>query len=182
MIVISVIVVCEWGKGTVFFIFENLILVFMMINLVKTTAESVDFQRLSRALDIDLRQRDGDDHAFFAQFNKIDMLQYVLVAYNEAGEAVACGALKPYLDLANTMEVKRMYVEPQHRGKGISKAVLQSLESWAAALGYSHLVLETGWKMPEAIALYRGQGYEEIENYGPYVGVALSVCFEKWVG
>jgi putative acetyltransferase len=57
--------------------------------------------------------------------------------------------------------------------------VLSELESWAAELGYPKCVLETGKRQPEAIALYEKQGYQRIPNYGQYIGVENSVCFEK---
>jgi GNAT superfamily N-acetyltransferase len=100
----------------------------------------------------------------------------VVVAY-ENDAPVGCGALKEYE--LNAMEVKRMYVAPTSRGKGIATAVLTALESWAAELSYRKCVLETGKKQPEAIALYRRQGYQIIPNYGQYKDVENSVCFEK---
>ncbi len=147
-----------------------------MYKLIRTNSDNADFQSLVRELDIDLAIRDGEDHAFFAQFNKIAAIKYVVVAYqNET--AVGCGAIKEYE--AQMMEVKRMYVLPEKRGKGIASLVLKELENWAKELGYPKCILETGEKQPEAIALYKKNHYQVIPNYGQYADVESSVCFEK---
>ncbi len=80
---------------------------------------------------------------------------------------------------ADTMEVKRMYVTVNYRGQGIASVVLKELEEWAAELNYDKCVLETGNKQPEAIALYKKNGYKIIPNYGQYKNVENSICFEK---
>ncbi|MGE5795510.1 MAG: GNAT family N-acetyltransferase, partial [Ignavibacteria bacterium] len=77
------------------------------------------------------------------------------------------------------MEVKRMYTIPEYRGKGIATRVLIELERWALELSYSKCILETGKKQPEAIALYKKNGYKLISNFGQYEGAENSVCFEK---
>ncbi|MBK7911756.1 MAG: GNAT family N-acetyltransferase [Bacteroidetes bacterium] len=147
-----------------------------MIRLSRTDSSNPDFQSLVQLLDAELRQRDGEEHAFFAQFNKIDQIRQVVVAYD--GEiAVGCGAVKPYD--AGTMEVKRMYVRPEARGKRIAVSVLRELEKWTRESGYRNCILETGERQPEAIALYTRCGYERIPNYGQYAQVATSVCFHK---
>lgn len=127
-------------------------------------------------LDADLAIRDGADHAFYAQFNKIAVIQHAIVAY-ENEEALGCGAFKKYND--TSAEIKRMYVLPAHRNKGIAAAVLQQLEKWAGEEGYTSAVLETGMKQPEAIRLYEKSGYKRIANYGQYAGVYNSVCMMK---
>ncbi len=147
-----------------------------MITLQRTNSENPDFQTLVKALDLDLRVRDGEDHAFFAQYNKIDSIKEVVVAY-DGFTAIGCGAFKPYAD--NVVEIKRMYVPPELRGRGIAAQVLQELEKWALELGYGKCILETGKKMPEAIRLYQKSKYSLIPNYGQYAGVESSVCFEK---
>ena len=90
---------------------------------------------------------------------------------------VGCGAMKEYSPI--TMEVKRMYTNPESRGMGIATFVLNELEKWALELGYEKCILETGKRQPEAIALYKKNGYLSIPNYGQYVGIENSVCFEK---
>lgn len=104
------------------------------------------------------------------------MIKHVVVAYQN-NEAVGCGAIKHYDE--STMEVKRMFVPTEMREHGIASKVLHELELWAAELGYSRCILETGIKQPEAIKLYQKNNYNRIANYGQYAGVAASVCFEK---
>jgi GNAT superfamily N-acetyltransferase len=98
------------------------------------------------------------------------------VAY-ENGAAVGCGAIKQYT--SDAMEVKRMYVLIDQRGKGIATEIIQSLEKWARELGYQYCLLETGKRQPEAIALYTKSGYHIIPNFGQYENVENSVCFKK---
>lgn len=149
-----------------------------MIKIVRTSSENQDFIQLVKRLDADLAERDGKDHAFYAQFNKIDKINYVVVAY-EDGKPVGCGAIKEYEP--DTMEVKRMYTVPESRGKGIASKVLRELEMWASELSYGKCILETGKKQPEAIGLYKKNGYKIIPNYGQYAEVENSVCFEKLI-
>jgi putative acetyltransferase len=147
-----------------------------MVTLKRINSDDMDFQVLVKELDKDLKIRDGEEHSFFAQFNKIDMIRYALVAYLGA-EPVGCGAIKPYDE--KTMEVKRMYVPLAYRGRGIASVVLLELEKWAAELGFERCILETGQKQPEAIKLYQKNNYSIIPNFGQYAGVESSVCFEK---
>jgi len=119
---------------------------------------------------------DGADHSFYAQFNKLEKIKHVVVAYDER-EAIGCGALKEYAP--GIMEVKRMYTLPDSRGKGIATLVLKELENWAFELSYQKCLLETGKRQSEAIGLYQKNGYIVIPNYGQYVGMDNSVCFEK---
>jgi putative acetyltransferase len=147
-----------------------------MYKIKRTDSDDSDFQKLVTELDKDLAIRDGEDHAFFAQFNKIAAIKHVVVAYEE-GAAVGCGAIKEYEK--NVMEVKRMFVPLEKRGKGIASIVLGELENWAKELGYQKCILETGKKQPEAIRLYQKNNYTTIKNYGQYADVVSSVCFEK---
>jgi GNAT superfamily N-acetyltransferase len=147
-----------------------------MISIKRTNSDDPDFRQLVQELDKDLAIRDGDEHAFYAQFNKLAMINHVVVAY-DGDIAVGCGAVKEYLP--NTMEVKRMFVPLEKRGEGIASLVLKALEAWCREMNYTACVLETGKKQPEAIALYTKNGYRIIPNYGQYANVENSVCFEK---
>ena len=147
-----------------------------MYHYIRTNADNEDFQKLVRELDADLKVRDGQEHLFYAQFNKIDTIKYAIVAY-ENDIPVGCGAIKKYD--ADSMEIKRMYVLPDKRGQGIASAILKELEQWAWELGGRKCLLETGRKQPEAIALYTKNGYAIIPNFGQYEQVENSVCFEK---
>lgn len=146
------------------------------MQILRTTSENIDFQNLVKKLDIYLAEIDGEDHAFYDQFNKIDLLRNCIVVF-ENDKAIACGAIKP-ID-RSTMEVKRMFTLPAYRGKGLAVSVLKELEIWAKELGYEKTVLETGKKQIEAVALYKKCNYSIIPNYGQYAGIENSICFEK---
>ena len=146
------------------------------LHITRCDSDNPDFRQLVALLDATLAILDGEDHAFYAQFNKIDKIKNAVVAYLD-GEAVACGAFRPYDE--QSVEIKRMFVWPEHRGKGIARAVLQAVENWAAEEGYQRCILETGQKQPEAINLYHSSGYHDIPNFGQYAGVENSVCMEK---
>lgn len=147
-----------------------------MYSIIKTNSENKAFQQLVIELDKELAIRDGDEHAFYDQFNKITTIKHVILVYVE-DKAVGCGALKEYN--ADTMEIKRMYVPLDKRGQGIASLIVQALESWAKELGYSKCILETGVNQPEAIRLYKKNSYTIIPNYGQYAGMVNSVCFQK---
>lgn len=147
-----------------------------MINIVRTNSANSDFLILVRKLDAELAIRDGDDYVFYSQFNSLEKIRHVILVYVD-GEPAGCGAIKEYS--ANTMEIKRMFVLPDHRRKGIAAKILAELERWAAELSFRKCILETGKKQPEAIELYRKNGYQPVANYGQYAGVENSVCFEK---
>ncbi len=147
-----------------------------MIKIARTDSDNKDFIALVRNLDADLAERDGAEHAYYDQFNKVAAIKHAVVVY-ENNIAIACGAIKEFSQ--NTMEIKRMYTQPASRGKGFAGKVLSELEKWAAELSYTKCILETGKKQPEAIALYKKNGYKIIPNYGQYAGIENSVCFEK---
>lgn len=147
-----------------------------MIRVVRTDSDNPDFISLVKNLDADLATRDGNEHAFYAQFNKIDKIKYVVIAY-ENDQPQGCGAIKEYSTTA--MEIKRMYTAPGSRKKGIAGTLLAELEKWAAELYCEKCILETGKRQPEAISLYKNNGYNLIPNYGQYAGIGNSVCFEK---
>lgn len=147
-----------------------------MCQLLRTNSTNPEFISLVSLLDAYLAQRDGKDHSFYAQFNGITHLNHVIVLYQD-NTPLACGAIKKYND--TTVEIKRMFVQPEHRGKGYASKVLVALENWSKELGHKSTILETGLRQPEAIALYKKNGYEIIDNYPPYVGIENSVCFKK---
>ncbi len=146
------------------------------LTLIRVDSSQADFRELVALLDKDLAVRDGDEHAFYAQFNKVDTIREVVVAYQN-NNPVGCGAIKPFS--TTQAEVKRMYVHPDSRKQGIAAQILNELENWATEIGFSACVLETGKKQPEAIALYQKAGYQITPNYGQYIGVNNSVCMLK---
>ena len=150
-----------------------------MILFLRTHSENPDFKKLVIELDAILKILDGEDHAFYADLNQTALLNQVLIAY-ENNLPVGCGAFRTYTE--NTVEIKRMYVPELNRNKGIASKILDELEAWAKELGNTKCILETGIIQVEAIGLYLKNGYEKIENYGNYKGVANSICFEKTIG
>jgi GNAT superfamily N-acetyltransferase len=99
-----------------------------------------------------------------------------LVGYVD-GEPVASGGLRRHSD--SEVEIKRMYVAPGARGRGLSRVMLAALEDRAGAMGASRVVLETGERQPEAIRLYQTSGYVEVEGFGHYKDAPLSRSFAK---
>jgi len=100
-----------------------------------------------------------------------------LVLRDDDERAIACGGISRF-DHARG-ELKRMYVVPELRGRGLGRRLLVELEQAARGLGYRGIVLETGDLQPEALGLYEASGYERIPCYPPYDSRALSLCFEK---
>jgi putative acetyltransferase len=147
-----------------------------MIVVKRTNSDNPDFRLLVKELDKYLAVRNGEANNFFVQFNKVDQIKHVVLAY-ENGVVAGCGAMKSYSP--DTMEIKRMFVPAEQRGKGIASKVLKELEMWAEELGYSRCILETGDDMKEAVGLYKKSNYRVIPNYDQYENVTDSVCFEK---
>jgi len=147
-----------------------------MIRIKRTDSDDEQFIALVKMLDDYLSVIDGDEHSFYAQYNKLDKIKHVIIIL-ENDEPVACGGMKEYA--SGTMEIKRMFTLPAARGKGLAGMVLKELEQWAKDLSYSRCILETGKRMSEAVKLYPKNGYRVIENYGQYAGVGNSICFEK---
>lgn len=146
-----------------------------MITHVKTNSDNPDFQKLSALFDEYLIDIDGDERNFFA-FHNNKFLENVLVFY-ENEIAVGCGGFKEYDE--NAAEIKRMFVHPDHRKKGIAKLILTEIESWANELNYNTFILETSPKLENAISLYKKFDYNFIDNFGQYIGVENSVCMKK---
>ena len=144
--------------------------------VLRTTADHPHFRAFVDELNAYLAPINGADHAFYDQHSQTDSIPYALIAYRQE-VPVACGALRP-VD-AVTVEVKRMFVPPARRGRGLGSLLLHELERWATELGYQRVVLETGNYMLDAVALYRKNGYAEIERYPPYEEAERSVCFGK---
>mgnify|MGYP003407656104 FL=1 len=142
----------------------------------RTTSDNDDFVSLITLLDEDLAIRDGEDHAFYAQFDTLDHIKNVVVCY-QGNHAVGCGAFKPYNN--STAEIKRMFVRPDFRGQGIAKGILSELENWASEYGFTNCILETGTNNPQAIQLDTKSGYTFIPNYDQYENVVTSICLGK---
>lgn len=147
-----------------------------MLKLVRTNSENTDFVYLVKQLDAYLKVTDGDEHAFYNQFNNIDVLKHTLVAYLN-NKPVGCGAFKQFNE--NSVEIKRMFTLHETRGQGVATKILNALENWAKELNYLTCILETGIRQVEAVNFYKKNDYKVIPNYGQYINVENSVCFEK---
>ncbi len=150
---------------------------FLDVKVVRTKSNSPEALLLIGELSKELAARYGDDGMsdFDPQNITIEKSCFVVAWLNE--NAVGCGALRPMKE--NIGEVKRMYVKPEMRGKGISRKILNELEKAAKEFGYEKVWLETGVLQPEAVGLYEKDGYIRIKNYGIYENNPLSICFEK---
>ena len=148
-----------------------------MLTLKRTDSNDKDFHWLVEQLNRYLDERYGELQVFYNQFNQIDNIPNVVIAYLDS-EPAGCGCFKKFDEQA--AEVKRMFARENSRGKGVGAAVLTELEKWAAELGYTAMVLEHGNKQPEASKLYQRQGYAIIPNYGQYIGMEeTSICMRK---
>ena len=151
----------------------------MQIAVAAEPFDSPDAQRLIAALDAHLASRYSADQRFGPNLmpQQIAPGLGTFVIARAEGRAVGCGALRR-LD-ETSAEVKRMYVEPELRGRGIAKEILEHLEAAAQVMGTRRLVLKTGIYQAEAIGLYRRLGFKPARCWGEYEDVLTSVCFEK---
>ena len=127
-------------------------------------------------LDAELRDIYGELQNTYDSYNKTELINNVVVAYEDA-IPVGCGCFKTYT--SDIAEVKRMFVPKDFRGKSISKMILSELERWMIEKKFIKSILETGVKQTAAISLYSKSGYLKIENYGPYAKLDTSVCMSK---
>ncbi|TDC44098.1 GNAT family N-acetyltransferase [Micromonospora sp. KC213] len=133
--------------------------------------------RLRAAQRAELDARYGNDDHEPGTAPSADDVAVFVVAHTRDGGAVGCGGLRVLEP--GVAEIKRMYVDPAYRGAGVATAILRDLEARAQAAGVRRLVLETGTLQPEAIRFYQREGYERIDNFGPYAGALQSECFAR---
>lgn len=144
--------------------------------LKRTNSSNKDFVGLVEQLDAYLKITDGDEHDFYNQYNAIENLKQVVIAYVN-DKPVGCGAFKEFEN--NSVEIKRMFTRTEYRGNGIATLILKELEKWASELNYDSCILETGIRQIEAVEFYKKNSYNIIPNYGQYKGVKNSLCFIK---
>jgi len=144
---------------------------------VRVSTTHPDFLLLVEALDSELWQRYPDIEHQYAPFNNVKTNAHAIVVYDETGP-IGCGCLRPMQE-AGVVEIKRMYVAPACRNRGIGKQILVHLEMWAVEQGFVQAKLETAKRQPEAIAAYEHSGYAAIPNYEPYVNMPESICMAK---
>ncbi|RKN49602.1 GNAT family N-acetyltransferase [Micromonospora endolithica] len=139
--------------------------------------DSTDAARLRAAQRAELDARYGSDDHEPGAAPTADSVTVFLVARDAAGVALGCGGLR--ILGPGEAEIKRMYVDPPARGTGVATAILRALEDAARAAGVGTLLLETGTAQPDAMRFYEREGYRRIENFGPYRGEPLSVCYAR---
>jgi GNAT superfamily N-acetyltransferase len=144
--------------------------------------DDADVQRLTAAQQVELRARYDGAGEPGTPPSTADV-SVVLVARDADGTAIGCGALRALEP--GVAEVKRMYVVPEARGRGVSRQVLEALEAAAVRRGWTTLRLETGPSQPEAVGLYESAGYRPIAAFGAYVDepdAADSLFYERALG
>jgi len=140
---------------------------------------SASAQDLIRALNSELSERypeQGANH-FRLDPDEVSEGRGVFLVLYETGVPIACGALRRLEPV--TAEIKRMYVIPAARGRGVAWRILSALEAEARRLGAVRLVLETGERQSEAVALYKRAGFVQVPRFGEYEGSPLSLCMGK---
>ena len=147
-----------------------------MFILKRTTSDDPAFRELIISLDKYLRSRYGQLQDTYDTHNIIDYIATVVIAFVDDKPA-GCACFKEHD--TNTVEVKRMFVADNQRGKGIASGMMDELEKWAGELGYTTMILELGDNQPEAIKLYKGKGYQVTPNFPPYIGMEKSICMKK---
>lgn len=144
------------------------------IRRIPCSGAHADFVKLVNELDAYLAITDGDEHDFYDQYNGVEDIEHAVIIYVE-DTPVACGAIK--MKSSNSSEIKRMYVSPQYRRRGLAKEVLDYLIGLAKEHERDQVVLETGRRQHEAVLLYSNYGFDQIPNYPPYEGMDNSICF-----
>jgi putative acetyltransferase len=148
------------------------------LSLKIADVHSQEAHELMGALTQELKLRYGDDGGVNGfRYEDFAQKKAVFVLARWEREAIGCGAIIPLQE--DIAEIKRMYVAPLFRGKGISRQILIKLEDLAQSYGFQKIWLETGTEQPEAISLYFSCGYHPIPLYGYYKDDPRSRCFEK---
>jgi GNAT superfamily N-acetyltransferase len=151
----------------------------MPLELVRCTTAAPGFGQLVAQLDADLQRRYGAVQALYSPHNVVQAIETAVLALEE-GRPVGCGCFKPFG--VDGIELKRMFVVPEARGRGIGRALIDALEVWARELGHARAVLETGTAQHEALALYERCGYRRTPCFGPYADLPASICMGKSLG
>lgn len=145
---------------------------------IKTDGQDPVFAGLCEKLDENLDEIVGKkiQRQKYVKYNQRDNIHDVIIVYREE-KPVACGSYKFYDE--ETVEVKRIFVEPSVRGLGVGMELMRRLEVDARINGYRFAILETGELLTAACSLYKKLGYRVIPNYGPYADMPESLCMEK---
>ncbi len=147
-----------------------------MLKILRTNSSNPDFHVLTQELDVTLCDLYGTKQEDFEEYNRIVDLETVVIAY-EDDTTIGCGCFKKFNE--DSIEIKRMFVKPEYRGKGTASRILYELEKWGYEQNYSYSFLETGNKQLPAIDMYQNLGYMIIDNYDQYKDNGISVCMMK---
>lgn len=147
-----------------------------MVEILRTNSDNPVFRKLVEELDRDLYGINGEEQGEYDKHNVIDYLDTVVICYKDS-KPVGCGAFKELN--RDSIELKRIYVNSNYRGKGLSKGIVRELQDWGREQGYTRGVLETGKLQYAAIGLYKSLGFSVIDNYEPYIGLSNSVCMSR---
>lgn len=148
------------------------------MRFLETDGTHSDFVGLCRELDDFLNDIVGGEkqRVQYTPLNALTDIHDVVVAYVD-GRPIGCGGFKRFT--TDAAEVKRVFVEKEYRGRGISRMIMERLEEKAREKGYARLILETGEPLAAAMHLYTNMGFVRIPNYGPYQDMHASICMEK---
>jgi putative acetyltransferase len=151
----------------------------MTLTLTAEAFDSADARKLVTALDAEFSLAYTPDQMFGKNLRPehLEEGRGLFIIARVDGRPIGCGALRRIDD--STAELKRMYVDPGERGRGVAKAILAYLTDAGQKMGVRRLVLETGVHQGAAISLYRGAGFIPIDCFGEYAGTPTSLCFEK---
>lgn len=151
------------------------------IELRQVDFKNQEFIVLCGELDMFLNHAIGGEskREKYKKFNHLDTMDYVMVAYDKE-YAVGCAALRKYSE--KEIEVKRVFVREEYRGKNIGGLLLEHLIAWAKGSGFERMILETGEFLGSSVRLYARYGFEQIENYGAYKDMKESLCMGLNIG
>jgi GNAT superfamily N-acetyltransferase len=147
-----------------------------MVDVTRTNASDNNFKNLVKELDSDLRARYNNFSYEYDANIQVDNLETVVTA-SIGDVTIGCGCFKEIS--ADSVEIKRMFVNPYFRGLGVSSSILIELLDWAKELNYAYAMLETGFEQQESISLYKKHGFAVIKNFEPYVNIIESICMSK---
>jgi len=156
-----------------------------VMEIVAVPYDHPDAVMLNDRVQIEYAARYGEgDHTVMDPLHFTPPHGLYLLAYDADRTPLATGGWRamdatPEGHRPGDAELKRMYVVPEARGRGLARRILAALEESARAAGRTRMVLETGMKQPEAIALYLSEGYEPTEKFGYYRFEPDSRCFAK---
>jgi putative acetyltransferase len=151
-----------------------------MIKVSRETPHRDDVVALIRQSDALMQSLYPAESNHLVDIDSLAQPHVYLLVVREEGQALGCGAF--VLGDNGQAEMKRVFVDPSGRGKGIARTIMEALEHEAASLGVTLMQLETGIKQPEPIALYRKFGYAERGPFGDYQRDPLSLFMEKAIG